>query len=41
MLELTADAVQEEMKVDTSAHLQSKNVIGHSVHRPRCQPSMK
>jgi len=32
MLELTADPVQEETKVDTSAHLQSKSVIRHSVH---------
>jgi len=32
MLELTADPVQEETKVDTSAHLQSKCVIRHSVH---------
>ena len=37
MLELTADPVQEETKVDTSAHLQSTSVIRHSVHRTCCQ----
>ena len=41
MLELTADPVQEATKVDNSAHLQSKSVICHSVHRPWCQQSMK
>jgi len=41
MLELTADPMQEETKVDTSAHVQSKSVIRHSVHRPCCQQSTK
>ena len=37
MLELTVDPVLEETNVDTSAQLQSKSVIRHSVHRPCCQ----